>query len=164
MLPWGKILGEAGAVILCALLLTGAALVIRPDLRPMLVNPMPAGYQSEQPSEAAVRFLSLEDARSDFRKGDALFADARPERAYRAGHIPGALNLDPNEFDTWSGSFFSQFPEDTRVITYCDGDLCPLSSELAQKLIQLGYENVYVLKNGWSLWTAAQLPTERVAE
>lgn len=160
---WVKILSEAAGVILCALVLAGAALVVRPDLRSLLANRIPSGSQPES-SETALRFLSLDAARDDFRKGAALFADARPEKAYRLGHIQGALNTDPNEFDSWSESFFSQFPEDTRIIAYCDGDRCPLSSELAQKLIQLGYANVFVLKNGWSLWQAAQLPTERVAD
>jgi rhodanese-related sulfurtransferase len=162
--PWFRTLAEAAGVILTALLLAGIAYMIRPALRPLVATLQPGPAQSDAISGAGVPFISLADARLEFSKGEALFADARSLKAYQAGHIQGAMNLDPHAFDSWSGTFFSQFPEQTRIITYCDGALCPLSTELAEKLIQMGYEKVFVLKDGWSRWRAAQLPTEQVAE
>ena len=155
--PWCRTLSEAAGVILVAFLLAGMAYVIRPSLRPLVAAPQ-TGL-----TDAGVRFISLAEARVAFNKGEALFADARSLKAYQAGHIQGAMHLDPNAFDSWSGNFFSQFPEQTRIITYCDGDRCSLSTELAEKLLQMGYEKVFVLKDGWSQWRAARLPTEQVA-
>jgi rhodanese-related sulfurtransferase len=44
------------------------------------------------------------------------------------------------------------------IITYCDGEACTLSIKLAKKLEEMGYENIRVLVNGWSLWRKHFLP------
>ena len=159
-----KTLGEAAGVMLLAFILAGAAFLSRPALHSLMTGVQPAEPESSRVAGGHAPFISLADARSHFKAGTALFADARPVDAYQMGHIQGAMNLDPGNFDAWSGAFFSQFPADTMIIAYCDGTRCPLSSELAEKLIMLGYEKVYVLRNGWSLWKTAQLPVEQVAE
>lgn len=152
---WGKIIKEAISVMLIALSLAGAGYALRPGL----MQPGTGGDAVE--NDRAFTAISLEDARIHFEKNDALFADARSMRAYSEGHIKGAVNLDPNEFDTWSGDFFSRVSPDQKIITYCEGAQCRLSLELAEKLDWMGYENVYYLKNGWGLWKENQLPAEQ---
>lgn len=163
MIPWSKTLAEAVWVMLMALILAGAGLIFRPDLRPMLGGGQPDS-ESAFPGQESFDAISLDAARLYFKEGKALFADARPWMAYQAGHIPGAMSLDPEESDAWAGNFFSQFPADTLIVTYCDGARCPLSTELAVKLRALGYERVLIFKEGWSAWNAAQLPAEQVAQ
>ena len=51
-------------------------------------------------------------------------------------------------------------PDDVLIVTYCDGEDCVLSAELALRLKEIGYENVRVLYNGWSVWESHQLPSE----
>ena len=63
-------------------------------------------------------------------------------------------------FDEKAGEVLIDLPEDTLIITYCDGDKCTLSAELAQKLKQIGFENVRVLFNGWTVWRDHHLPTQ----
>jgi 3-mercaptopyruvate sulfurtransferase SseA len=46
------------------------------------------------------------------------------------------------------------------IITYCDGESCELSHELALFLKEMGFANVRVLVNGWTVWQQAGLPTE----
>jgi rhodanese-related sulfurtransferase len=163
-LPWIKILGESAWVMLLALILAGAAVFFRPTLRPMMSVTQPVQPDSTPLAQGQAPSITLADARSHFESGAALFADARPLKAFQMGHIKGAMNLDPYEFDAWSENFFFQFPADSLIITYCDGAMCTLSLELAEKLIGLGYEKVFVLKDGWHLWKAAQLPTEKTAQ
>ena len=151
---WLKIIKEAVWVMLIALTLAGAGYALRPGLMQLETG----GNAVENGS--AFSAVSLEDARTHFEKNDALFADARPMSAYSEGHIKGAVNLDPNEFDSWSGDFFSRVSPDQMIIAYCEGAQCRLSLELAEKLIWMGYENVYYLKNGWGLWKENQLPVE----
>ncbi len=103
--------------------------------------------------------ISLEAAAGHYKRGTAVFADARPEGQFRAGHIEGAINLDPDLFDQWSETVFSRIPAEATIITYCDGERCTLSLQLSEKLNWLGYEKVVHLKNGWSLWKARGLPT-----
>jgi rhodanese-related sulfurtransferase len=163
MNAWSKTLTEAIWVMLMALILAGAGLVFRPDLRPMLGGGQPASENGLQDHQGFVS-ISLDEASAYFNAGTALFADARPRKAYQAGHIPGAMSMDPTEFDSWSGNFFSQFPADTLIVTYCDGARCSLSAELAEKLRSLGYEKVLIFKDGWGMWDAARLPVEQVAQ
>jgi rhodanese-related sulfurtransferase len=160
---WSKTLGEAGRAMLLALILAGAGLIFRPDLRPLLTGVQPT-TEIASPGRESFASISLDEANAYFQAGTALFADARPLEAYQAGHIPGAMSLDPNETDEWAGNFFSQFPADTLIVTYCDGARCPLSTELAEKLRSLGYEKVLIFKEGWRVWDASQLPTEQVAK
>jgi rhodanese-related sulfurtransferase len=163
-MAWIKTSGEALAVMLMALLLAAGAYWLRPSLRPRTAAVQPASSDPAHSPESSVASISLDDARAAYAAGKALFADARPLESYRKGHIKGAMQLDPYEFDDWSENFFSQFPADTLIITYCGGARCPLSTELAEKLIALGYERVFVLKDGWELWHEAHLPTERAAD
>jgi rhodanese-related sulfurtransferase len=151
---WIKTIKEAISVMLIALTLAGVGYALRPGL----MQPKTGSDAAED--DSAITAISLAEARTHFEKKDALFADARPMRAYSEGHIKGAVNLDPNEFDTWSGDFFSRISPDQMIIVYCEGAQCRLSLELAEKLAWMGYENVHYLKNGWGLWKENQLPSE----
>jgi rhodanese-related sulfurtransferase len=104
--------------------------------------------------------ISFDEARDTFFSGAAVFIDARPMEEYREGHIQGARSLHIGVFDEKAGEVLIDLPEDTLIITYCDGEKCTLSAELAQKLKQIGFENVRVLFNGWTVWKAHQLPTQ----
>jgi rhodanese-related sulfurtransferase len=105
--------------------------------------------------------ISIEEARALFLTNGAVFIDARPEEAYRLGHIKGALNLPPDSPDETLSSITAQIPPDFFIITYCDGEDCPLSKEAALQLSAHGFPNVEVLANGWSVWHEAGLPTEK---
>lgn len=152
---WLKIIKEVVWVMAIAIFLASVGYAIRP----LIMQPESGSDVVE--NDSTFSSISLEDARIHFQKSDALFADARPMRAYSAGHIKGAVNLDPNDFESWSGDFFSRVSPDQLIIAYCEGAQCRLSIELAEKLIWLGYENVYYLKNGWGLWKENQLPVEK---
>jgi len=47
---------------------------------------------------------------------------------------------------------------DTPIITYCDGEICELSHNLAIFLRDMGFRNVRILVNGWALWKEEGLP------
>ena len=49
---------------------------------------------------------------------------------------------------------------DAVIITYCDGDTCNLSKDLALFLENLGFSKVRILVNGWTVWHDAGLPVE----
>jgi rhodanese-related sulfurtransferase len=52
----------------------------------------------------------------------------------------------------------AKIPPDVTIITYCDGEDCDLSMNLARALFFRGYENIRVLVNGWTRWKGAGLP------
>ena len=148
---------QAAWVLAVALVLAFAAY----GLRPLLMLPDNGGpaRQGDALPEDRVPVIDFDSAVAHFHKGTAIFADARSDMAYQQGHIEGALHLDPHQFDTWSEQVFSLIDPDAVIITYCDGEHCSLGFALAEKLTWLGYDHVRYLKDGWSRWAAAQLPT-----
>jgi len=108
--------------------------------------------------------LSLSEAKNLFNKGEALFIDARSGAEYDAGHIKGAKSLPYKEADWQFVEVMAGVPEESAIITYCDGKMCELSMELAVFLRNAGYKNVKVLSNGWSVWKQNGLPVETRAQ
>lgn len=103
-------------------------------------------------------YVSLNEAKIRYFTQSAIFIDARSRSLYRQGHIDGALNLPFEDFSKQFPQVMQNIPRGTSIITYCDGNHCDLSEELAFSLLERGYENVQVLKNGWTLWRQAGLP------
>ncbi|PKN41686.1 MAG: hypothetical protein CVU60_09870 [Deltaproteobacteria bacterium HGW-Deltaproteobacteria-18] len=126
----------------------------RPDRLPLVHDPEIAAQAAAQRGE-----ISLADAILLFESGEAVFADARDAGEYALGHIDGALSLDPLMFEQDFPSLQEQLEGATTIVTYCDGEFCELSRELAEQLKGMGLQNVRVLKNGWTLWRDQGLPT-----
>ena len=102
--------------------------------------------------------ISLQDASRLFTSGQAVFLDARAAEDFAEGHIEGALSLPLFSFTQDFDALKSQM-EGRTVITYCDGEACELSRDLADQLKAHGLKDVLVLKNGWTLWKNSGLPT-----
>jgi rhodanese-related sulfurtransferase len=104
--------------------------------------------------------IPLDKAELLFHKKTAIFIDARSRTEYASGHIRGALSLSWQDVDHAYVESAALLDDNENIVTYCDGEACDLSHELALFLKEMGYENVYVLSNGWTEWTNAGLPTE----
>ena len=104
--------------------------------------------------------ISLSEATNLFKKGEAVFIDARSLEEYDKGHIKGAKSLPYKEADWKFVEATAGVSEDSAVITYCDGETCELSMELAVFLRNAGYKNAKVLSNGWSAWKQNSLPVD----
>ena len=108
--------------------------------------------------------IPLEEARQLFDRKGAKFLDARPRPQYRRGHISGALNLPWQDVTDAFTDIAAQLADGDTIITYCDGDSCRLSHDLAMFLRDMGYADVRVLVNGWTVWQDTGLPTENAGE
>jgi rhodanese-related sulfurtransferase len=74
------------------------------------------------------------------------FVDARDQKRFDAGHIPGAINVEWRQILERQ----SEIPRNKSVILYCDTGL---SSSKAYFILRLaGYENINVLRGGYTLW------------
>lgn len=104
--------------------------------------------------------VGLEEASSLFKRQAALFVDARPQGQYADGHIRGALSLPWQEADRYFMELADRLEGASTIISYCDGEHCDLSHKLALFLKEMGFKNVRVLVNGWTVWQQAGLPTE----
>lgn len=103
--------------------------------------------------------IALKDAALLSFSGRAVFLDARTAAEYADGHIQGAKSVPVDDFELVFPRIEKDLAGKEAVISYCDGERCPLSGELAEKLAARGVKNVFVLKNGWTLWSAEGLPT-----
>ena len=89
--------------------------------------------------------------------------DARPEIFHRLGHVPGALSLSRDEFESDYAKQRARLEpmQDEPVAVYCSSASCEDSQMVADALTKLGYHHVLVFKGGWDEWSRAGLPEER---
>ncbi|HKL00541.1 MAG TPA: rhodanese-like domain-containing protein [Desulfotignum sp.] len=64
-----------------------------------------------------------------------------------------------HDVDNYFETVIMTLDPEALTITYCDGEACPLSHDLAIFLKNLGFTRVKVLVNGWTLWKNHHLPT-----
>jgi len=156
--PWKTPFGQTLAIPILAALLALLVNQVRSDS-----IPLPGDWSPE--ARVTLKFgknilIPLDEARSEFLSGAAVFIDARPQDLYGEGHIQGALNLPLSDFDQLADKVVLDFPEDTSFVVYCDGEDCALAAEVALKLKEIGFENVRVLHDGWNVWRKHQLPIQ----
>ncbi|MBW1980058.1 MAG: rhodanese-like domain-containing protein [Deltaproteobacteria bacterium] len=156
--PWLRASWQA---LLLVVLATAVALLtnqLRSDQLPLVADWSPAARLLDEAGDSLI--ISLDEAIALFDTQEALFLDARPPDVYELGHILGARNLPWEDFETYYQRVMKDVPQEAQIITYCDGEGCSLSKELALALIANGYQNVRVLVNGWSHWQEQQLPVD----
>lgn len=163
--PFGKkssssIFIDTAGILLVSALLAFASNAIRPDGLPFIGDWSPEAMGKKHLGED-LRSISLPEAYQAFTSGRAFFLDARPIEEYEQGHIKGALGVPWTEVSGNARERYDFLPKEVMIITYCDGIDCPLSSDLARRLQQEGYSNVWVLLDGWSLWKNAGYPVEK---
>ncbi len=101
----------------------------------------------------SVEEISIESARLL----NPIWADARDDRDFEAGHIPGAVHVDIGDFSTGLANLAQVWRPGTPIVAYCDGHSCDSSRALAQRLVgALGVNKIFVLKGGFQAWQTAQ--------
>jgi rhodanese-related sulfurtransferase len=143
ILAAGTVLGFAYTAV------TGKGLF---GMHPPNASSVPASQKS------APAFISLQEALELFRSGNAVFVDSRHSYDYSLGHIKGALNLPLKEFNN---RILDILPRDKLLVTYCDGEDCNSSVDLAMKLDSAGFTNLRIFFGGWKEWEANQQPVEK---
>lgn len=76
--------------------------------------------------------------------------DVRPEDEFRAGHLPGAVNIDLESLE----ARLSELPRDREIVAYCRGPYCILSFKAVQALRAHGFK-VRRFRDGLPEWRAA---------
>ena len=103
--------------------------------------------------------ISREELRSSLdRREPLVLLEALPEKYYRAGHLPGALQLD---YERTREQAAQLAPDpNVPVVVYCASETCRNSHTAAAILRQLGYQSVRVYSGGKADWSEAGLPLE----
>jgi rhodanese-related sulfurtransferase len=102
--------------------------------------------------------ISLEEAEKLFFTHSVVFIDARSIEDYANGHIQGARSLPWHDVELNFMAVTADLDLLTPIVTYCDGETCELSHDLALFLRDAGFMNTRVLVNGWTIWQQVGLP------
>jgi rhodanese-related sulfurtransferase len=104
--------------------------------------------------------IPFSEAVRHFKRKTAIFIDARGADLFEQGHIQGALNLPWHDVDNYFVNLENDIQPTDKVITYCDGETCNLSHDLALFLMEMGFQDVNVLVNGWTIWLDNNQPVD----
>jgi rhodanese-related sulfurtransferase len=126
---------EAGLILLAALLLAGVTATVHPKRPSFFGSP-------DDPNEITL-------GQTSSRAAEILWVDARSDSEFAAGHIPGAICLNFQNWPEAFPKFLDRYDPSQQVIVYCSAASCQLSREIAEKLRASGVTDARFLKGGW---------------
>ncbi|HXJ61343.1 MAG TPA: rhodanese-like domain-containing protein [Verrucomicrobiae bacterium] len=90
--------------------------------------------------------------------GQVVLVDARSVPTFKAGHIPGAVNLPESSAKAGDYlAFRTKYGTDVPVVVYCSSITCSVSKRVALKLVtEYGCRNVRYMTGGFQEWQAAE--------
>jgi rhodanese-related sulfurtransferase len=87
------------------------------------------------------------------RRPPPLWVDARSDKAFEAGHIPGAVLLNEDRWQVGLERLLTAWDGERPIVVYCDSATCNASHSVAQRLKgELGIDDIHVLHGGWEAW------------
>ena len=110
--------------------------------------------------------IGTDEAEALFREG-RLFLDARRSSVYADGHISGARSFPVWESDIGDrvkALYEEGLDQNAPVVLYCSGGDCEDSHMLAEKLYMVGFNALYVDKDGFPGWQKRGLPVTKGAK
>ena len=124
--------------------------------------PPHTGSFPPHPDKASVE-IGTDDAEALFRQG-RLFLDARRTSVYADGHVQGARSFPVWESDVADRvkAFFEEgLDQNAPIVIYCSGGDCEDSHMLAEKLYMVGFNALFVDKDGFPAWQKRGLPVTK---
>jgi len=155
---WGRAVRQILALVILSAAVALAVNALRADRLPLVGDWSVAARITTSTGERMD--ISLNEAEKLFFTDAAVFIDARSEEEYARGHIQNARCLPWQEVDLRFMGVTEALDLEMPIVTYCDGEKCELSHNLALFLRDAGFLNTRVLVNGWTLWQQAGLPVE----
>lgn len=96
----------------------------------------------------AVRLINREEP---------LILDVSNSTEFASGHINGAVHMPPSRIEAGNQQLLKQ--KDRPVLVYCQrGQISP---QMANRLVKLGFEQVFALTGGLTQWTSDNQPISR---
>jgi rhodanese-related sulfurtransferase len=106
-----------------------------------------------------VRWVAQTEAENLASKPGVVFVDCRPRSEFEAGHVSGAIHLDPQRDQ--DSALPAALSGAGTVVTYCDANRqCERSLAMAKKLRAAGLSDVRVLEGGLPGWLQHGFPAE----
>lgn len=98
------------------------------------------------------KVLEMRENDEPFRLVEVLGQDQYEDR-----HLPGAINIPLDELEDRAPE---ELDKDETIVVYCASYTCQASTKAAEKLTEMGYENVMDYKGSKADWEDAGLPFE----
>ena len=151
-----------GALLGALAIVLGSAVVgvVVNHVSPRGIPVMPEPGSEELYLPPGVESLAVEAAYADFEAEAALFLDARPADAYEAAHIPGSLNLPPDNYEERFLDAMEAIEGAEKIVVVCSGIECADSIQVAERLLEAVEGPIYVVEDGWRAWKEAGYPVE----
>lgn len=112
---------------------------------------------------AKPRIIEIEEAKRIVSEGSAVIVDARSAQTFALGHIPGAINIASDDFETFYAESRSLLPPSVRILVYCSSANCDESHIVLKGLAEKGHGRLLHYANGWNEWEFAGMPVEKGA-
>jgi rhodanese-related sulfurtransferase len=114
------------------------------------------GLQPISHDEVVAMFRDPRAAQDQF-----IFVDARNDKQYQEGHIPGALQLDYYHPEQYLPLVLTACQIAEKIVIYCSGGECE-DSELTASLLAkvLPKEKLFVYPGGFTQWSSGGQPVE----
>lgn len=120
-------------------------------------SPTPTGR-----SELPEHYISVARAYQLWEEG-MPFVDARTAAERVVGTIDGAIHLETRNFIDGSATrLLEELDRAFPVIVFCGGGECDASENVAIRLSGWGFNEIYVMHEGYDAWKDAGYPTEAV--
>src|SRR5688572_1778954 len=84
-----------------------------------------------------------------------VVVDVREEEDYRQGHVPGAINLPQERWESCEG-----LQKDKLNVLYCYAHVCHLAATAAVEFASKGF-SVMEMDGGWEAWKENDLKVEK---
>jgi len=110
-----------------------------------------SGCDEVKVSDQDLQLIEEPDLVAAMREPTTVVIDVRKPERYRAGHLPGAINIFLPDIQASD----ARLAEAKRIIVYGDSPLDPLARAGGKKMLALGYSPVEVYIGGLRLWREA---------
>jgi len=99
---------------------------------------------------AGFETVDWEDAEPRVASGEWVLVDARSEKKFAYGHLPGAYSLPAEAAPEYLQFAVAEWPRNGVVVVYCGSPTCSLAAELADRLQrESGVPDVRVLTGNY---------------
>src|SRR2546423_10473890 len=103
--------------------------------------------------------ISRAELKTKIERGDEFqLVEALPQEKFRQQHLPGAVNLPPQQAPELAPQVLGDKNAD--IVVYCASSTCTASEDVARELVNQGYRRVRRYVEGKQDWAEAGLPTE----
>ncbi len=122
----------------------------------------PAASVADSPPPETPREIRLDDFQKFVMESRGLVLDARAATFFDEAHVPGALNLTPDDFAAGCARLRGPLEahREGEIAVYCSGPDCPDAQRVAEALAKAGYRRLWIYTAGWDEWSRTGLPQE----